>query len=71
LKKQASQQNVEYNRLADEHNRTVSPTLNVGQEERLMIDWFCFQQEGRLSRRRMTRREETRWRRVNEDEVDE
>jgi hypothetical protein len=24
LKKQASQQNVEYNRLADEHNRTVS-----------------------------------------------
>jgi len=58
LKKQASQQNAEYNRLADEHNRTVSffPPSEDQADDRLAL----------FPTRRPTRREDG----VEEEEVE-
>jgi hypothetical protein len=51
LKKQASQQGVEYNRLADAHNAAVSTPLVVIPWLDVMLissDWQRLRQEGRL-----------------------
>lgn len=49
LKKQAAQQNQEYNRLADAHNKAVSSGLFAstwsGADD---PDWLCIRQKGRL-----------------------